>query len=212
MSGLRWVPAGVLAAGCIVNSTLISRRATSTPLRHPVSTVAPALFGAHGTDDTVDAEQRRVAGMSSYVLREYAPAGYLPFSVYVGYYDEQHQGKTIHSPKNCLPGAGWEQVDAGAMTIATPTGPVTVNRYRIANGKTQALVYYWYQGRGRVAHNELRVKFDLLRDAILRGRTEEALVRVVAVLKNDDAAAADSLARAVTPTLVHDVYAALPTW
>ncbi len=212
MNGLRWFPAGILAAGCVVNSTMVARRATSTPLRHSVSLVAPSLLGARGTDDTVDTEQRQVAGMSSYVLREYAPAGYLPFSVYVGYYDEQHQGKTIHSPRNCLPGAGWEQVDAGAMTIATPNGPVTVNRYRVANGKTQALVYYWYQGRGRVAHNELRVKFELLRDAIVRGRTEEALVRIVAVLKNDDSAAADSVARAVAPTLVHDVYAALPTW
>jgi EpsI family protein len=208
----RWIPAIVLAAGCLLNSALIARRVDSTPLRAPVATVAPTLLGARGTDDTVDAEQRKVAGMSSYMFREYLPEGYLPFSVYVGYYDEQHQGKTIHSPKNCLPASGWDPVEAGAMAIATPDGPITVNRYRIANGTAQALVYYWYQGRGRVAHDELRVKYELLRDATVRGRTEEALVRIVVELKGDDVAGADRIARDVAPLLVRDVYAVLPTF
>ena len=56
---------------------------------------------------------------------------------------------------------------------------VSVNRYLLANGERRALVYYWYQGRGRVAANEYRVKLDLLHDATFRGRTEEALVRIV---------------------------------
>lgn len=212
-SAQRWAPAAILIAGCLLNTGLMARRVKSMPLREPVSTVAPTLLSVRGVDDTVDSEQQRVAGMSSYVMREYAPAGYPPFSIYVGYYDEQHQGKTIHSPKNCLPAGGWEPVEAGATTIATPDGPVTVNRYRIANGQAQALVYYWYQGRGRVAHDELRVKYELVRDAILRGRTEEALVRIVVALKDGgDTAAADRVARDVVPTLVHDVNRALPTY
>lgn len=208
----RWMPAGFLAAGCVLNSALVARRAHSTPLRLPLTTVAPSLLGATATDDTVDAEQRTVAGMSSYVLREYAPAAFPAFSVYVGYYDEQHQGKTIHSPKNCLPGAGWDPVSSDTMSIPTDHGPVVVNRYRLANGATQALVYYWYQGRGRVAHNELRVKYELLRDATLRGRTEEALVRIFVILHSDESASADSIARAVGPSLVRDVDRALPAW
>lgn len=208
----RWIPAIILASGCLLNSALIARRADSTPLRAPIATVAPVLLGARGVDDTVDTEQRKVAGMSSYMLREYQPDGYLPFSVYVGYYDEQHQGKSIHSPKNCLPGGGWEPVESGATTIATPSRPVTVNRYRIANNGAQALVFYWYQGRGRVAHDELRVKYELLRDATLRGRTEEALVRIVVMLKGDDIASADRIARDVVPTLVRQVNQALPLY
>jgi hypothetical protein len=57
------------------------------------------------------------------------------------------------------------------------------------------------------------VKYELVRDAILRGRTEEALVRIVVALKDGgDTAAADRVARDVVPTLVHDVYRALPTY
>jgi EpsI family protein len=132
--------------------------------------------------------------------------------VYVGYYDEQRQGKSIHSPKNCLPGDGWEPVESGAVTIATAAGSVTVNRYRVAKEGYSAIVYYWYQGRGRVAHDEFRVKFELLRDAATRGRTEEALVRVVVPISGDNVATADSVARDLVPTLVASMDQVLPRY
>ena len=208
----QWVPASLLAVGCIVNGAVVMRRSGPVPLRAPIATVAPVILNARAVDDTVDSEQRRVAGMSSYVLRHYEPVGVLPFDVYVGYYDEQRQGKTIHSPKNCLPGAGWEQVQSGAVTIATPGGPVVVNRYRVAGAGGQALVYYWYQGRGRVAHDEFRVKWELLRDAALRGRTEEALVRIVVPFSGSDDRGADRVAREVVPTLISSVNTVLPVY
>jgi EpsI family protein len=144
-------------------------------------------------------------------MRQYTPSAGPQFTVYVGYYDEQRQGKSIHSPKNCLPGAGWEPVESGTTKIATPGGIITVNRYRVAKQGAQALVYYWYQGRGRVAHDEMMVKYELLRDAALHGRTEEALVRIVMPVTGTDVAAADQLARQLAPSLVADVYRVLPT-
>jgi hypothetical protein len=55
-----------------------------------------------------------------------------------------------------------------------------VNHYTLKNGPATAIVYYWYQGRGRIVASEYQVKWNLLRDAALLGHTEEALVRVVA--------------------------------
>jgi EpsI family protein len=92
----------------------------------------------------------------------------------------------------------------------TPKGRVGVNRYELVNGQERAIVYYWYQGRDRVAHNEYRVKYELLRDAALHGRTEEALVRIVVPVKNNDVAAADAVALEVAPGLVADVARVLP--
>ena len=31
----------------------------------------------------------------------------LPIGLFIGYFPTQRTGVTIHSPKNCLPGAGW---------------------------------------------------------------------------------------------------------
>ncbi|MGH7522803.1 MAG: exosortase C-terminal domain/associated protein EpsI [Gemmatimonadales bacterium] len=206
----RWIPAGLLIAGCFLNGAIVARRSGPVPLRGPLTGVARTLLGVTATDDTVSTDVRQVAGMTSYVMRTYQPVNSVPFGVYIGYYDEQRQGKSIHSPKNCLPGDGWEPVESGVATIPTSSGMITVNRYRVAKPGVQALVYYWYQGRGRVAHNEWRVKFELLRDAALHGRTEEALVRIVVPVTGTDVSMADSLARAVAPTLVSDLDRVLP--
>ena len=149
----EYLPGAVLGAGCLlvaVGST--SRQAL--PLRAPLSRL-PAQFEAyHGHDETISPEEQRVAGMTSYVLRSFSRDSTVAFTVYVGYYERQVQGKTIHSPKNCLPGAGWEAVSAGTQTLATALGPVRVNRYLLVNKQQRALVYDWYQGRGRVEANE----------------------------------------------------------
>ena len=207
----RWVPAAVLTGGCALNAVLVAHQSGPVPLRAPIESVAPSALGAVGKNIVVSEDERKVAGMSSYLLREYQPARYPVFNVYVGYYDEQRQGKTIHSPKNCLPGAGWEPVDNRPMVIPTPSGPITVNRYELVRDDATAIAYYWYQGRGRVAFDEFRVKYDLLRDAVLRGRTEEALVRIFVPVKRGDAAAADRLALAEVPALAADVNRILPT-
>jgi EpsI family protein len=205
-----WIPAGVLASGVLLNGTLVARRAGTTPLVASLTTVADTVMGVAGRVIEVDSAQVRVAGFSDYILREFAPAGVPEFSVYVGYYDEQRQGKSIHSPRNCLPGSGWDPVGQSVVTVPTPNGPVQVNRYEVVNGQRRAIVYYWYQGRGRVAHNEYAVKYELLRDAALYGRTEEALVRIVIGVDEAELTRADSVAVAVAGPLVADVARVLP--
>ena len=199
-------PGLVMAVGAIL--LLGVDRQRSMPLRAPLSTIPIEIAGTRGKDRMLSAEEQQVVGMSQYVAREYGSA----FSVYVGYYDQQTEGRTIHSPKNCLPGAGWEPLEVTPATVRTPGQAVTVQRYLLAKGPHRALVYYWYQGRGRVAANEYAVKWDLLRDAALRGRTEEALVRVVVPLRGErqEESAADALAGQVTATLVPALARILP--
>ena len=127
---------------------------------------------------------RMLLGMTDYVARVFwqfrGPKDSTPaFSTYVGYYDRQAQGHTMHSPKNCLPGAGWEILSAGTGSVSVAGRSHVVNKYLLKNGVTQALVFYWYQGRGRIVASEYAVKWNLLRDAALEGHTEEALVRIV---------------------------------
>lgn len=179
-----WGPAVILAIGALFTVGLDGQR--SMPLAAPLEVTIPReIAGQKGADVTISKAEQRVAGMTSYVMRVYSPSGNLQdqiaakFSVYVGYYAAQMRGKTIHSPKNCLPGSGWEALTSAPAVIATAAGPITVNRYLLKRGNEQALVLYWYQGRGRVEANEYRVKWDLLRDAALLRRTDEALVRIV---------------------------------
>jgi EpsI family protein len=184
-------------------------------LRIPLDVAVPREIAAYvGEDVQLSEEVRRVAGVSDYVLRVYSSPdstgdASVAFSIYLGYYREQSRGKTIHSPKNCLPGAGWEPLASRTELISTAMDTVTVNRYILQRKDERALVFYWYQGRGRVASNEYVVKWNLLRDAALRGRTEEALVRIVVPVANGERDA-EALATRVAEMLVGHVQASLP--
>ncbi len=215
-----FAPAVLLSVGCLLISGVRPQHAPA--LAQPLQSVPMTLAGYQGSERTVNADEARVAGMSDYVFRVFSRDSIDAFSVYVGYYRNQTTGRTIHSPRNCLPGAGWQIVESGAAPVEVPGRTVTVNRYILADGTSQALVYYWYQGRGRVAWSEYRVKWDLLRDAIRYGRTEEALVRVVVPVavapgysvesRRESVARAEAVARRAAAALIPEVAGALPAW
>ena len=71
--------------------------------------------------------------MDQYLMRAYLrDSSY--FSLYVGYYEAQNQGKSIHSPKNCLPGAGWEPLENSTRSVIVGNTAMTVNRYLLEKG------------------------------------------------------------------------------
>jgi len=165
------------------------------PPRQPLGHLPMAMDGWLGQDYPLEAQIVSVLGVSDYVNRAYANNGSQPVELYVGYYQSQRTGETVHSPKNCLPGAGWEPVRSGRLTIPTPgTSAITVNDYLIEKGPARYLVLYWYQAHGRVVASEYKGKFWLVFDAISRNRTDGALVRVLTSAKDGEGQA---MARAV---------------
>jgi EpsI family protein len=214
------VPAFVLLVGCaFVWQTHAQRQ---MPLAAPLRSIIPALDGYRVLDLHIGDEERRVAGMSDYVARSYSRDSVEAFQTLVSYYERQGQGSTIHSPRNCLPGAGWEVLRGGKRPISVDGTSHDVNYYVLKNGMATDVVYYWYQGRGRVVASEYRVKWNLLRDATLLGHTEEALVRIVipvhvatsAVVSSIDGqrafATADSIGDDVAARLIREVTRTLP--
>lgn len=205
----RWFPAGCFSLGCLL--LLSVQRQDAMPLRGTLESLPDTIAGFPGYDQIISDEERRVAGMSDYVLRFFMRNDSTPaFSTYVGYYEQQTQGRTIHSPRNCLPGAGWEALSAERRTIAVGPDSFTVNRYELANKDVRALVYYWYQGRGRIEASEYTVKWDLLKDAAMTGRTEEALVRIVVPMGDMTPENPDSLATEAARRLIPAVWDRLP--
>jgi EpsI family protein len=213
------VPAAALAAGCLmVFGMREQQRVQPRAAMNSIALEAPGY--PRVKDIPIDTIEQRIAGMDQFLNRSFQKDSLdLGFSVYVGYYTYQQQGKAIHSPKNCLPGAGWEPLESAPRVVRVGDRDVTVNRYLLANKGAQALVYYWYQGRGRIEHDEYRVKWHLLRDAALYGRTEEALVRIVVpidprTLQGGQAkavyAAADAQADGLARQLVPQVERVIP--
>lgn len=204
-----WVPAAMLAVGAALNITVQAQR--TMRLAAPLSTLPDSVDGYLGREVPIDPDQFKVAGATAALQRVYLRDSADYFTVYVGYYDRQRQGRTIHSPKNCLPGAGWEPVDSRRTVLTGNDGlpPLSLNRIVIASKTERALVYYWYQGRGRTEANEYQVKLDLIRDSALRRRSEESLVRIIVPLGGDEARA-DQLAEQMARWLHRHLIGILP--
>jgi EpsI family protein len=103
-----------------------------------------------------------------------------PISLFIGYFASQRTGQTMHSPQNCLPGAGWTFDSKKYTNIQDIHGKnYHVGEYVISNGDLKELVIYWYQAHGRSIPNEYVAKGYLVADAIRMNRTDGALVRVI---------------------------------
>ncbi len=95
--------------------------------------------------------------------------------LFIGYYASQRNGKTYHSPQNCLPGAGWAMLRHEQLRLDDGE----INLYLIGKSGEKMLTLYWYQGRGRVVASEYWGKIYTVIDAIAKRRTDGALVRVI---------------------------------
>ena len=158
-----------------------------------------------------------VLGADEYVNRIYSSAEG-PIALYIGYYGSQRHGDTIHSPLNCLPGAGWEPVRKEYIDVpvadggpATPHRAIRVNQVIVQKGLDRQLVLYWYQSHDRIVANEYWSKLFMVYDAVRLNRSDAALVRIVSPMsglngsnENGDTLAADraqSFVRAIYPLL-----------
>ena len=212
----RFLPGLLLGVGCVF--VWNARSQAAVPLVAPLATVLRDVPGYRTQEQRIPEDERRIAGMSDYVARIYWRDSVPAFTTFVSYYERQTQGKTIHSPRNCLPGAGWEVMSANTQDVILYGRPVTLNRSLLRNGAATAVVFYWYQGRGRLVANEYAVKWNLLRDAALEGHTEEALVRVVVPLPRTNEpvhggkalADAEALGADIATRLARDVGRVMP--
>jgi EpsI family protein len=133
----------------------------------------------------VDEDSLAVLKADDTLTRLYAsPEGVA--SLFIAYFKSQRTGQSPHSPKNCLPGSGYQSVEGGNGQIDVPVegGSIHINRYVVALGEDESVVLYWYQSQGRVIAGEFAARFYLIEDSIRRHRSDTSLVRVVVAESN----------------------------
>ncbi|HTQ54657.1 MAG TPA: EpsI family protein [Bryobacteraceae bacterium] len=121
-----------------------------------------------------------------------SPVSRAGVDLFVAYFKTQRTGQSPHSPKNCLPGSGWEPEATGDLdvTVIGERQPIRINRYVVSHGDEKSVVLYWYQSQRRVIASEFAAKFWLVMDSIRYHRSDTALVRVtIPVIARDQDAA-----------------------
>jgi EpsI family protein len=166
-----------------------------TTSAEPLSAFPRAISTWRSHDQPLDEDVLKVTGVSDYLNRVYESHD-KSIGLYIGYYGSQRQGEALHSPLFCLPGAGWEPVETRRVSLPVEgAAPRAVNELVVERGLDRMTVVYWYQTARRVTASEYSRKLFLMADAFTSGRTDVALVRVIApVAARDDHGVEDALA------------------
>jgi EpsI family protein len=186
----------LLAAGSFLEA---HRQPESPAPRRPLEEFPRLLGDWTGKDFALDPEVLTVLGAGDVLTRLYQKAvPGPPTDLFIAYFPSQRTGETIHSPQNCLPGAGWAPLEHGFRELAGPDGQkIVVNRYLIAKGLDRDLVLYWYQSHGRAVASEYWAKIYLVADSIRSGRSDGSLIRIITpVGRSEDVQAAETRAAA----------------
>ena len=159
------------------------------PERLPLSSFPMQLNNWSGSDIAIGQDVLDVLGSGDFMLRNYrSQTNREPYvNLFIAYFPTQRTGDTIHSPKNCLPGAGWRPVESSRINLELPDHePFQANRYVIAKGQDRQLVLYWYLAHDRALASEYWAKYYLVADSIKLHRSDGSLIRVTTPLQSGE--------------------------
>jgi EpsI family protein len=159
------------------------------PPSRPLSEMPSTIANRTSVDIPIDAETLAILGKGDFLNRLYSWPRGVPFEkpgdladigLYIAYFPTQRSGQSIHSPQNCLPGAGWTFESSSVTAFTDASGKeYRVGEYLITNGNATEEALYWYQLHGESIASDYKAKFYTLGDSIRYGRTDEALIRIM---------------------------------
>lgn len=216
MQALKEAPARILLLLLLLQAVAyyaVASRSEHIPVIAPLETLPRTSGGWTAVKEfPIEKEVEDVLRADDTLTRLYVnPGGTASASLFIAFFKTQRYGQAPHSPKNCLPGAGWQPTDDRRISLTVPgrPDPIAVNQYVISRGEEESVVLYWYQSHSRVIARELSAKFWLVADAIRYHRSDTALIRIVVPVTNSDRDRAERVAadfaRAVYPDIVRQL-------
>lgn len=160
------------------------------PLRHSLADFPVAVGQWHQISQVPLSDQvLKILGVDAYINADYVDRNGHRLNFYFSYFTHMNGGKSFHSPRNCMPGAGWDvtSLEPVVVPLAADAGSkITVNRMILQKGSAHQVVLYWYQGRGRVVRSEYGERVYRVLDSLFKHRTDGSFVRVMAPATADN--------------------------
>ena len=188
-SAPRFIVAALLIAATAIFLHARARNEIFPP-RLPLEQLPEQLGDWTGTDIAIDQETLDVLGHGDFLHRAYRDeTGRANFDLFIAYFASQRAGDTLHSPKNCLPGSGWSQIDSRPVTLSFPgRAPFPATRYVVAQGDARRVVLYWYWAHNRGVASEYWAKYYLVVDSMKMSRSDGSLIRITTPLEPNETA------------------------
>ena len=130
-----------------------------------------------------------ILGFDDSFLCDYRTSDGRQTQLYIGFYQSQREGELIHSPKHCMPGAGWDIIQTSIEELiirSTNPGKIKVIKLIVEKGNQKQVVLYWFQSRGRFITSEYMQKIYLVIDSITKNRTDGSFVRLIGPVVDGD--------------------------
>ena len=81
------------------------------------------------------------------------------------------------------------------IPLPPPLAPISVNRFLIQKDRDQQVVLYWYQSQGKAIAGELAARLEMIKNSMVRHRTDGALVRISSPVYGNVQQTSDRLVR-----------------
>ena len=174
----------------------VARREEQIPVIEPLNAFPAAFDGWREIKEyPVEKEVQDVLRADDTLNRVYLnPGGDNEAFLFIALFKTQRYGQSPHSPKNCLPGSGWETVadEKISLNVSGWNAPIVINRYIVEHGDEKSVTLYWYQSHNRVIASELKARLWLVADAVRYHRSDTALIRVISQVHNNNIEAASN--------------------
>jgi exosortase D (VPLPA-CTERM-specific) len=215
----RALPAPFVA-GCLVLALAAAANAAAPervhtrPERRDFAAFPLEIDGWRGRAEPMEKAHLELLRPDDYIMADYVGPDRRPVNLFIGYFAVQTNDTAPHSPRACLPAAGWEieRLERRELDRVIRHGaPLEVNRAVIRRGEHAQVVYYWLQQGNRTITHEYAAKFFVLWDSLTRNRADGSLVRLVTpVAPGEDPGRADERLAAFAARIVPLLPAYLP--
>ena len=108
-------------------------------------------------------------------------------NLYIGYHGGGKGGGEIHSPKHCLPGAGWFMVSEQLLPLKINGRDLPVVQSVYQKGGEKELFIYWFRAKGDEAiTSEVGLKLAQIRSSVVSRRRDATFIRISAPAGTDE--------------------------
>ncbi len=164
---------------CLATAITHLRRDLVVPEAGDLQTFPTAIGQWTMTNTTVfNSATLKVLGASDYLMRSYRDSQGHTLGLYIGFHNGGPGAGPIHSPRNCLPGAGWHPLES--REIRLPLHGETLNLVRAVYAKEEdrRIFYYWYQMRDKTLTTDMAMKLAELKGVFLDRRKDASFIRI----------------------------------
>lgn len=182
-----FILAGIMALTMVILG--LSSHSEIIKPNKPFDTFPMTIGDWTGTTSKFDQRVYDILGVEDSVLASYETTDGRSVQFYVGFYQSQKEGDLIHSPKNCMPGSGWNILKTSIETVDVgqegSVKNINVIKLILVKGAQKQVVLYWFQSRGRIISSEYMQKIWLVIDSITKHRTDGSFVRLISPVFED---------------------------